>query len=119
MKEKEISRNKRRRRVRKKIMGTHERPRLSVFRSNRHMYSQLIDDIKGCTLISVSTMEKSLREDLKSFSPIETAKKVGKLLAERALTLKFQKVVFDRGGNLFHGRVKAVAEGAREGGLVF
>jgi len=119
MKDKENSRNKRRRRVRKKIMGSNERPRLSVFRSNWHIYSQLIDDYKGCTLVSASTMEKSFREDLKSGSTKELAKKVGKLLAERALTQKYQKVVFDRGGYLFHGRVKAVAEGAREGGLVF
>jgi large subunit ribosomal protein L18 len=119
MNDKEISRDKRRRRVRKKIMGSNERPRLSIFRSNRHIYSQLIDDYKGCTLVSASTMEKSFREDLKSGSAQELAKKVGKLLAERALTQKYQKVVFDRGGYLFHGRVKAVAEGAREVGLVF
>jgi large subunit ribosomal protein L18 len=113
-----VARERRRKRVRKKIMGTKERPRLSVFRSNHHIYAQLIDDLEGHTLVSASTLEKGLREELKTGSDTAAAKGVGKLLADRALAKQFQKIVFDRGGYLFHGRVKAVAEGAREGGLL-
>ncbi len=92
---------------------------MSVFRSNRHIYTQLIDDLNGCTLVCASSLEKGLRDDLGSGSTQDAAKKVGKLLAERALGKKLKKIVFDRSGYLYHGRVKAVAEGAREGGLVF
>ncbi|MFO7258945.1 MAG: 50S ribosomal protein L18 [Bacteroidota bacterium] len=100
--------------IRKKVSGTSERPRLSVFRSNRGIYAQLIDDTKGVTLAAASTAtigEKSLN--------VTTSKAVGKKLAELARSSGIEKVVFDRGGYLYHGNVKALAEGAREGGLVF
>src|SRR4051794_22522371 len=103
---------KRRRRVRAKVHGTAERPRLSVFRSNRGLFAQLIDDDKGHTLASVQWTE----EALKSLKPMEQAAEAGKLLAARAKAAGVESVVFDRGGYQFHGRVKALAEGAREGG---
>jgi large subunit ribosomal protein L18 len=106
---------KRRRRVRAKVRGTAERPRLSVFRSNRGLFAQLIDDAAGHTLASVSWIEA----DLKGLKPMEQAKKAGELLAERAKAAGVDAAVFDRGGYQFHGRVKALAEGAREGGLNF
>lgn len=103
-------------RIRKKIRGTAERPRLSVFRSNRAIYCQLIDDVAGHTLAAASTFEAGIAgEGTKS----EQAKKVGKILAEKAQAANITKVVFDRSGYLYHGRVKALAEGAREGGLKF
>lgn len=109
-------RNRIRHRVRKKIFGTAERPRLSVYRSNKGIMCQLIDDVKGVTLASASTKEKTWKgEGTKS----DQAKEVGKLLAERALEKDINTVVFDRSGYLYHGRVKALAEGAREGGLKF
>ena len=95
------------------------RPRLSVFRSSKQIYAQVIDDSKGCTLASASTMEKTLRGDLKTGANVEAARKVGLELAERAKKAGVGKVVFDRGGYMFHGRVKALADGAREGGLDF
>ena len=104
---KQIKKIRRHQRIRAKIFGTKERPRLSVFKSNKHISSQLIDDDKGKTLAAAS--------DLKS----KTAFEVGKLIARKAKELKIEKVVFDRGGYRYHGRVKAVAEGAREGGLKF
>jgi len=110
-------RKKRHARIRAKISGTPERPRLNVFRSNQHIYAQLIDDTKGITLASASTLEKDL--DLESTKNIEAAKKVGELIAKRALEKGYKKVVFDRGGYLYHGRVKALAEAAREAGLEF
>ncbi|KYD20705.1 MAG: 50S ribosomal protein L18 [Caldibacillus debilis] len=110
-------RKKRHARIRAKISGTPERPRLNVFRSNQHIYAQLIDDTKGVTLASASTLEKDL--DLESTKNIEAAKKVGELIAKRALEKGYKKVVFDRGGYLYHGRVKALAEAAREAGLEF
>ena len=101
-------------RVRKKISGTPERPRLCVYRSNSHIYAQIIDDVAGVTLVSASTMDK----DFEGFGGnIEAATQVGKKIAERALAKGIEEVVFDRGGFVYHGRVKAVAEGAREGGL--
>jgi large subunit ribosomal protein L18 len=106
---------KRRRRVRAKVRGTAERPRISVFRSNRGLFAQLIDDAAGHTLASVSWTEA----DLKGLKPMEQAKKAGELLAERAKAAGVDAAVFDRGGYQFHGRVKALAEGAREGGLNF
>ncbi|KXK05596.1 MAG: 50S ribosomal protein L18 [Nitrospirae bacterium] len=106
-------------RVRKSVVGTTERPRLSVFRSRAHIYAQIIDDLRGCTLAAASTMDKTLRTSLKSTGSIEGAKAVGKLLAERARVAKVSKVVFDRGGRLYHGRVRALAEASREGGLEF
>ena len=95
------------------------RARLSVFRSSKHIYAQVIDDIKGETLASASSLEKSLRGSLKTGANIDAAKTVGKLLAERATAKGVKEVVFDRGGYLYHGRVKALADAAREGGLKF
>ena len=95
------------------------RARLSVFRSSKHIYAQVIDDIKGETLASASSLEKTLREGKKTGANIDAAKAVGKLLAERAAAKGVKEVVFDRGGYLFHGRVKALADAAREGGLKF
>jgi large subunit ribosomal protein L18 len=106
---------KRRRRVRAKVHGSAERPRISVFRSNRGIFAQLIDDDSGRTLASVNWTES----DLRSLKPMEQASKAGALLAERAKAAGVETVVFDRGGYQYHGRVKALAEGAREGGLNF
>lgn len=103
-----MSVERRRARVRRKIRGTPERPRLSVYRSNKHIYAQLIDDVKGETLVAAS-----------GGAGIAAAGEVGKILAGKALGLGIEKVVFDRGGYKYHGRVKALAEGAREGGLEF
>jgi large subunit ribosomal protein L18 len=108
-------RDRRHRRVRKKVTGTAERPRLAVFRSSKHIYVQAIDDLAGTTLVSASTMEKDLRGG--STSTIEAAKKIGALVGERAKAAGITTVVFDRGGFKYHGRVAAVAEGAREAGL--
>lgn len=106
----------RHKRVRGKISGTAECPRLNVYRSLKNIYAQLIDDVKGVTLVSASTVEK----DFKDYGGnAEAAHQVGKLLAERAAEAKITEVVFDRGGYIYHGRVKALAEGAREGGLKF
>ncbi|MBF0269418.1 MAG: 50S ribosomal protein L18 [Alphaproteobacteria bacterium] len=102
--------------LRKKSSG---RPRLSVFRSGQHMYAQVIDDAKGATLASASTLEKDLKKGLKTGADTSAAAMVGKLIAERALAAGIKDVVFDRGGYMFHGRVKALAEAAREGGLNF
>lgn len=102
--------------IRKKISGTAERPRLSVFRSNRAIYCQLIDDVAGRTLVSASTMDKEVPRTGKK---IDQSKAVGKLLAERAKVAGIETTVFDRAGYLYHGRVKALADGAREGGLKF
>ncbi|HAA85288.1 MAG TPA: 50S ribosomal protein L18 [Kosmotogaceae bacterium] len=110
---------KRRLRVRSKVRGTSERPRLSVFRSDRHIYAQLIDDTVGDTIVSSSTVESVIRSKITKTWGQEAAKEVGKLLAERALEKGLKRVVFDRGGFKFHGRVKALADGAREAGLEF
>lgn len=101
--------------VRKKISGTTERPRLSVFRSNRGLYVQLIDDLKGQTLVAASSIEVGEKTKLN----IETSKSVGKKIAEKAVAAGVSSVVFDRNGYLYHGNIKALAEGAREGGLKF
>jgi large subunit ribosomal protein L18 len=106
---------KRRRRVRAKVQGSAERPRISVFRSNRGIFAQLIDDEAGRTLASVNWTEPELR----SLKASEQARRAGELLAERAKSAGVQSAVFDRGGYQYHGRVKALAEGAREGGLAF
>ena len=95
------------------------RPRLSVHRSGRHIYAQIIDDEKGATLVAASTLEKSQREALKTGADVEAAKTVGKLIAERAAAAGIKQVVFDRGAYMYHGRVKALADAAREGGLEF
>jgi large subunit ribosomal protein L18 len=96
-----------------------DRARLSVFRSSKHIYAQLIDDASGRTVVSASSMEKDMREGLKTGANIDAAKAVGKLIAERASAKGIKQVVFDRGGYLYHGRVKALADAAREGGLDF
>lgn len=103
-------------RVRRKISGTADRPRLSVFRSEKHIYAQIIDDTAGRTLVSASSVEKDFGG---SGSNKEAARKVGKTVAERAVKAGIAEVVFDRGGYIYHGRVKELAEGAREGGLKF
>ena len=104
-------------RVRKKVRGTAERPRLAVFRSNRHIYAQVIDDVNGRTLAAASTVETDARST--PTGTVDAAKAVGKLVAERALKKGVKEVAFDRGRYLFHGRVKALADAAREGGLNF
>ena len=107
-----------RNRIRLKAVGN-GRPRLSVFRSSKHIYAQVIDDLKGETLASASSLEKSMRESGNTGANIDAAKAVGKLLAERAVKNGVTEVVFDRGGYLYHGRVKALADAARESGLSF
>ena len=106
-------------RVRKKVYGTPERPRLCVYRSLNHIYAQVIDDLQGRTLVAASTLAPELRTGEGIGKNIEAARSVGKLIAERALAQGITKVVFDRGGNLYHGRVAALAEAAREKGLEF
>lgn len=110
------ARLKRHRRVRAKISGTAQRPRLNVFRSAKHIYAQLIDDVNGVTLVSASSMDKDFEGN---GGNKEAARKVGQAIAKRAVEKKIEEVVFDRGGYLFHGRVKELADGAREGGLKF
>ncbi len=114
-----LARARRHVRVRKKLMGTTERPRLNVFRSLSAIYAQVIDDQAGHTLLSASTVDHELREKLKGLKKSEQAKLVGQTLAERAKSKGIQTVVFDRGGYRYIGRVKAFADGAREGGLQF
>lgn len=115
-KSREAARKIRHYRVRKRVSGTEVRPRLAVFRSNRYIYAQVIDDVAGSTLASASSTEKDLRGERLN---VATATKVGKLVAERARSAGVDQVVFDRGGYPFHGRVKALAEAAREAGLEF
>lgn len=110
---------RRHRRLRKKVNGTSERPRLSVFRSNQHIYAQIIDDVTQHTLAAASTLEADLQSTLSSKANCEASAAVGKLVAQRAIEKGVSQVVFDRGGNLYHGRVKALAEAAREAGLQF
>lgn len=112
-------RNRRHTRLRKRVSGTPERPRLNVFRSNVHIYAQVIDDVAGHTLAAASTNEKGWSEDDTKKTKTEQAILVGKLVAERALSAGVDKVVFDRGGYKYHGRVKALADAAREAGLNF
>ncbi len=112
-----VAKQKRIRRVRKKIFGTTEKPRLRVFRSLNHIYAQIIDDTKGATMVASSSLDTSLKGA--DGNKVDKARKVGELIAEKAKGLGLSKVVFDRGGNLYHGRVKALSEGAREGGLDF
>jgi len=109
-------RARRRRRIRKKIWGTPERPRLSVFRSNKHIYAQIIDDDNGHTLVQASSRELGINGSCKT---VEAAKEVGKALAKAAKGVGVEAVAFDRGGYLYHGRVKALADGVRESGLRF
>ncbi len=118
-KSKELARKRRHKRILRKITGTPEKPRLNVYRSVKHIHAQVIDDLSGHTLAAASTLDPSLREELPQTSNAEAARKVGELLAERAAEKGIEKVVFDRGGFKYHGRVKALAEGAREKGLTF
>ena len=113
------ARLKRKQRIRKKLSGTSERPRLTVFRSARHIYAQIIDDSRGHTLASASSLEKSIRELTDKGDKSAVANRIGKLVAERAIEKGVKSVVFDRNGFLYHGRVKAVSDGARKGGLAF
>ena len=115
--DKNAVRKKRHARVRAKLTGTTTRPRLNVFRSNQHIYAQVIDDSNSVTLVSASTLEKDL--NLTSNSNLEAAQKVGELVAKRAVEKGVKSVVFDRGGYLYHGRIKALADAAREAGLEF
>lgn len=108
------ARRRRRKRIRKKVLGTPERPRLAVYRSNRYIYAQLIDDLAGKTVAAASSQEEELRERTLT---VETAAEVGKLLAERAKEAGIERAVFDRGGFKFHGRIEALADAAREAGL--
>lgn len=113
------ARLKRKKRIRKTISGSPERPRLSVFRSSQHIYAQLIDDFNGATLAAVSTMDPEIRQQEKVKGKIENAKRVGKAIADRAKAKGITRVVFDRNGFLYHGRVRALAAAAREAGLDF
>ncbi len=114
-----VARARRHARVRRKVQGTASRPRLNVTRSLEHIYVQLIDDEAGHTLASASTVDGALRAELATLPKQEQAKAIGKVIADRARAKGIEKVVFDRGGFPYHGRVKAVADGSREGGLVF
>jgi len=114
-----VARGRRRARVRKRVRGTEERPRLSVFRSGRHIYVQVIADSSGRTLLAVSTLTPELRAQLKKTADVSAAKQVGLLAARRCREKGIDEIVFDRNGFLYHGRVRAVADGAREGGLKF
>ena len=115
----ETARLKRHRRVRKKAFGVSERPRLSVFRSIKHIYAQIIDDQNGVTLAAASTLSPDVRDKVTGGNNIETAKLVGAEIGKRAIEKDIKKVVFDRGGYVYHGKVKALAEAAREAGLEF
>jgi large subunit ribosomal protein L18 len=114
-----LGRTRRKERVRKTVRGTDQRPRLCVYRSNKHIYAQLISDDKGITLAAASTLSPDLSETKKSSKGVEVAKAVGRALAKVCKEKNISRVVFDRNGFLYHGQVKAVAEGAREGGLEF
>ena len=113
------SRLKRHQRIRKRLSGSAARPRLCVFRSHKHIYVQIVNDVEGMTLVGASTQSPELRETLKGKTKTEASREVGKLIASRATDKGIQQVAFDRGGYLYHGRLKALAEGAREGGLAF
>ena len=119
LEEKEVLRKKRHKRLRYKVKGTPDRPRLNVSRSLQHIYAQVIDDTTGRTLVAASTVDATLRGALKSGGNVEAAKAVGKLIAERAQEKGITSVVYDRGGYKYHGRVQALADSAREGGLQF
>ncbi|AGP32899.1 50S ribosomal protein L18 [Sorangium sp. So ce296] len=114
-----VGRERRKLRIRKKVEGTPERPRLSVFRSSKHIYAQVIDDVSGKTLAHASTLSKDLKGALDEDNKVEAAKKVGALIAKICKEKQIDKVVFDRNGYLYHGRVSALAQAAREAGLDF
>lgn len=115
---KEIARTRRSARIRKKILGTSERPRLSVYRSGQHFYAQLVNDAEGRTLLGLSTLSKEFAAK-KDAGNVKGAKEFGKMVAKKAVEKKIKSVVFDRAGFLYHGRIRAFADGAREGGLKF
>jgi large subunit ribosomal protein L18 len=119
MQTKKAALERRQRRVRGKVEGTGARPRLRVTRSNAHIYAQLIDDVSGRTLVAASSIDTELKGSLKAGSTVEAATKVGELIGKRAVDAGINDVVFDRGGRLYHGRVKALADGARSAGLNF
>ena len=112
-------RQKKHRRMRGHISGTAARPRLAVFRSKKHMYAQIIDDTKGVTLVSASTLQADVKDGLEYTDTVEAAAKVGKVIGERALSAGIKEVVFDRGGFIYHGKIQALADAAREAGLDF
>ena len=116
---KDIRRTKIKFRIRHKVSGTSEMPRLSVFRSNKEIYAQVIDDVNGTTLVSASTLEKDIKAELKNTDDQAAATKIGDVVAKRALEKGIKAVVFDRGGYIYHGKVKALADAAREEGLKF
>jgi len=116
---KELSRQRRHHRIRKKVFGTAEKPRMSVYRSLNHIYAQIIDDTKGHTLVSASTLDKELKDEKGNKGNVAMAKKVGSLIALRAIRAGIKKAAFDRGGYKYHGCIKAIADAAREGGLEF
>ena len=118
-KSKAALREKKHMRLRNRLSGTAERPRLAVFRSNNHMYAQIIDDTVGNTLVAASTLEKEIKAELKKTNDVDAAAYVGKIVAKRAMEKGITEVVFDRGGFLYHGKIAALAEAAREAGLVF
>ena len=113
------ARIRRKQRVRKNVRGTDERPRVCVFRSNKHIYAQVISDEQGATLVSASTLEAGVKDSAKASKGVDVAKRLGLVLAQKCKDKSIGKVIFDRNGFHFHGRVKAVADGAREGGLEF
>jgi large subunit ribosomal protein L18 len=117
--DKRSARLKRHRRVRKKVFGTPERPRLCVFKSIKHIYAQIIDDENGLTLVSASTLSSDLRDEISGGNNAEAAKAVGEVIGRKAVEKDITSVVFDRGGYVYHGKVKALAEAAREAGLSF
>lgn len=119
LKAKKVALERRHRRVRGKVSGTAERPRLCVTRTSAHIYAQVIDDVNGRTVAQASTVDKELKGDLKSGANIDAAKAVGEAVGRRAVEAGVTEVVFDRGGRLYHGRVKALADGARSAGLKF
>jgi large subunit ribosomal protein L18 len=118
-KDRRVARKKRQSRVRKKVTGSVERPRLCVFRTAKHIYAQIIEDVTGNTLVTASTATKATGDSVKYSGNVEAAKVIGKQIAEKALAKDIKQVVFDRNGFLYHGRVKALADAAREAGLTF
>ena len=119
LKDREQERNRKKLRIKKRMVLSSERPRLCVYKSAKHIYAQIVDDLKGKVLAQASTLSKDLKAVLKSGGNIEAAKKVGELLAKNAVKNKVEKVVFDRSGYIYHGRIKALADAARKGGLKF
>jgi large subunit ribosomal protein L18 len=117
--QRETARQNRKGRIRKRIFGTEQRPRLSVFRSAKHIYAQLVIDSTGSTILAASTLSPDLRTEIGDLDKSDAAKKVGQWIGKKALEKNIQRVVFDRNGFLYHGRIKALADGARESGLVF